>query len=381
MQDSFEITGESSLQQEIFYNLLFGKLQELPEEQREIVAKFYRDSFFDKSTVACLYQTSNLLSTSKFFDESNLRNLQISRDEFCVPPRNSMINLEDTAVRFKKSYQEDGVVNRHKERFSLSMIEGAVNTFIKSSVIEFILSGIFPFSKFNMEEVLDDGYAKLATKILLSDLENEKDFAFKGKISLESFREIREVINNSSASRLEYVDSLNEWHNTFKSEFLRWCKISLLKRIENGEQFVDPFTKERIIVDLTDSAAKNSIIARPNTDRLSVTEYYFALKEWYESYFVFQLRYDSLSPEETVDWDSVSNREETKMTLINQSLRDFETQNIPDFLLEQGQSVNGIDILEGGRGTSQEELTDDEFVQREKRFEETRYTLFRFYDL
>ena len=310
--------GYASLQQEIYAKYmtnLWGRAlgdpdHELAKEDSSLFNYYLQDSF-NHLTEEFLQSMAETVGNSKYFNANNLSKLALKGDTACIPPKDSLVNIDKITTRVRELYYSDTTLVAHEERFGMSVFEGVVYTFIRVYMLEFILSGLFPFSRFRVKDVMDEAILKMAVKHLRDGLVREGAFPLKGKIS--GFKEMKEFIKNAGVGERSVIKNLSKWKGTFYEEFLRWCQLSILKRMEVGEQFYDKFLQKPVIIILDPITEQERISVKFQEELLPATEFYFALRNWSEVYnaYIFHLQ-THLSPDGQLDesLDTLERRQE-----------------------------------------------------------------------
>lgn len=362
----YEIKGDYSLQQELFSNSIMKQWKanfDLSEDQQGFLRNYFASESFVNVTEEAIKALAKTLSESRLLKEDELGKLKLSGDLSCFPPKDSLINVSTIKEEIKDNYYGDTSVDDHKERFNLAMVDGAVKSLIKVTIFEFLISGIIPLSRFKMEDIMSDVFVKMSTKVLLDYIDSRGASPLADKnMSPIAFAEFRELLQESGVSNQRYIDGLEEWSSSFKGEFLRWAKSSVLREIQNREKLYDPFTKERIFVDFEKFYKNQSVIGRRDEERLLITDYYLTLRDWYDSYFVFQANLDARNPSERESYDTISNRGSTGLSIANNGLLQFELENF-----------SGLVWFEGAE---EEGLFDITSIEGVRRFEQLRYDIF-----
>lgn len=362
----YEIKGDYSLQQELFSNSIMKQWKanfDLSEGQQGFLRNYFASESFVNVTEEAIQALAKTLSESRLLKEDELGKLKLSGDLSCFPPKDSLINVSTIKEEIKDNYYGDTSVDDHKERFNLAMVDGAVKSLIKVTIFEFLISGVIPLSRFKMEDIMSDVFVKMSTKVLLDYIDSRGASPLADKnMSPIAFAEFRELLQESGVSNQRYIDGLEEWSSSFKGEFLRWAKSSVLREIQNREKLYDPFTKERIFVDFEKFYKNQSVIGRRNEERLLITDYYLTLRDWYDSYFVFQANLDARNPSERESYDTINNRNSTGLSIANNGLLQFELENF-----------SGLVWFEGAE---EEGLFDIASIEGVRRFEQLRYDIF-----
>tara|TARA_Y100000593_G_scaffold24206_2_gene48068 strand:+ start:2692 stop:11586 length:8895 start_codon:yes stop_codon:yes gene_type:complete len=339
---NYEPKGFASLQQEIFAHFMMKTWQRefagvgvdvsnLTADTSPLYDYYLRDNF-NVLTQEFLQSMAAAVGNSKYFSYGALRNLALKGDKACVPPKDSLVNIDTITAHVRDRYYSDQIISDHKERFGMAVFEGVVNTFIRVYMLEFILSGIFPFSRFNSQDVMDEPILKLAVKHLRDGLTREGSFPLSGRI--HGFKEIRKFLQNAGVHERLLIKNVSSWKATFYEEFLRWCEISILRRIEAEENFFDKFLGQQVIVTLDPimNQERISVKFQDVDDMLPHSRYYFALRNWYNVYWAYKQNLDILRdsngelPADFVDDRERRDNFDPRLTENHESLHALEVE-------------------------------------------------------
>jgi len=283
--------GKASLQQEIFatwttniWNEYMGSLDEPDTTEINIsdpdgpLFNHYMTNSFNLITEEILQSMAETTANSKLFDVENLEKLQLKGDTACFPPRDSLIAIDKIISNYKSNYRNNKVVNRHQERFGLALIEATIYTAVRTYVLEFVLGGIFAFSRFNVNDIIDDTFIRLCVNHIRDSLLREGPFPLDGKIL--GYEELRLFLRESGIATTEIIDDLKTWKDSYYEEFIRWVQIVMMERIGSGESFFNPFTRKEIAVTFSAIAKQDRISVGFDNLILPISDYYLALQDW-----------------------------------------------------------------------------------------------------
>lgn len=327
-----EALGQASIPQEVFATWMTRLWNNvLPEDNRvgrdvqdKVYNRYLNDSF-NKITEEMLQSMAETVSNSRFFDVDDMQKLQLSSDRTCKPPRDSLVSIDTIVTAAQNSFYNNKSVQDYEERFAMSLTEGCVYTFIRVYILEFVMSGIFAYSRFNLTEVIDDTFVRLCVKHVRDNLLKEKFTALEGMIY--GFDELKQFLRNAGVLGNQNIFGLMKWHDTFYHEFLRWAQISIFQRMDRGEKFINPFTNSEVLVTTEPIELQKRISYKFEGDPLPLSNYYIELKKWHDKYSEYLIRLEINQNE-----DTHQNRINAGLIQFHKNLYEIEKQLKPEYI-------------------------------------------------
>lgn len=277
--------GHASIPQEVFAHWMSGIWNSVLDNNTTVerdladpVYTKYLTNSFNKITEEMIQSIAANVATSRFFDIATLENIKLSSDLSCFPPRDSLVAIDKITGRTKDSYYGNKITDDHETRLTIAVTDGAIHTFIRVCVLEFALSGIFPFSKFNIESLMDDSFVRMCVRHVRDNLVLQGPFPLNG--ITHGFEPVKEFLKSAGVYSYPAIKGLTSWSDTFYEEFLRWCQISIFNRIESSEVFVNPFTDQEVVVTVEPINKQERISVDFWGETLNFTDYYAKLSIW-----------------------------------------------------------------------------------------------------